>query len=234
MPKIRFGGPLTPFIKWLIIVNVAVYIIQFITILSGHPMALYLGLVPFQVAHHFTIYQLVTYMFLHGGVFHILINMFMLWMFGGDIEHQLGSKRFLVYYFICGVGAGLVTVMFSSSSAIPVVGASGAIYGLLLAYGMLFPDRQVLFMFMFPIKVKYLVIIFAAVEFMSSMQVSPDGISHITHLGGIIFGFIYLTMLKRKINFGSIKSKMHYKKMKKKIKIIENDEKDNDEDIFLH
>jgi len=137
------------------------------------------------------LYQLVTYIFLHGGFFHIFINVFVLYMFGRELEDLWGGGRFLLYFFVSGIGAGLITALLSNY---PVVGASGAIYGLLLAFGVLFPNRLILLWFVIPIKAKYLVIIFGALEFFASMRSGGDGISHITHLGGMIFGGILLAI----------------------------------------
>jgi len=139
------------------------------------------------------VWQLVTYMFLHGGFWHILLNMFILWMFGSDLERTWGSREFLKYYFICGVGAGVFNVLFQPNSMIPIIGASGAIYGLLVAFALLFPNRLVYIYFLFPIKVKYLVIVLVAIEFFSSLGASHGGgIAHLAHLGGALVGFIYI------------------------------------------
>jgi membrane associated rhomboid family serine protease len=156
-----------------------------------------LGLMPSQVIGHGWIWQLVTYMFLHGGFFHILLNMLALWMFGSELEHLWGSKRFLQYYFITGIGAGLTNTLVQPHSTIPIIGASGAIYGLLLAYGMYFPDRRIYLWLIVPIPAKYFVIIFGGLEFISAFSRNPDGVAHIAHLGGILFGFLYLRLYRR-------------------------------------
>ncbi len=146
---------------------------------------------PRTVFQELKLYQLVTYLFLHGGFFHLFINLFVLFMFGRELEIRWGTGRFLFYYFFCGIGAGVITAIFSN---FPVVGASGAIYGLLLAYGVLFPNRYILIWFVLPIKAKYLVIIFAVMEFVATMGSRGDGISHISHLGGMVFGGILLAI----------------------------------------
>ncbi|HVW87342.1 MAG TPA: rhomboid family intramembrane serine protease [Bryobacteraceae bacterium] len=183
-------------VKWLIIANVAIYLIYFFgSLLRGDEIFRGLMLVPAQVVRG-AIWQLVTYMFLHSlqSFWHILFNMLTLWMFGAPVEETWGTRRFLQYYFLCGIGAGVCVVLANvafGNAYLPVIGASGAIYGLLLAYGMLFPNQEVLFMFLFPLKAKYMVMIFGAIAFLSSFQ-GGGPISNLAHLGGMIFGFIYI------------------------------------------
>jgi membrane associated rhomboid family serine protease len=185
-----FGSPWTPAVKVLIIINVAVFAVQSLVDL---PFSIYLGLVPYQVIHHYMIWQLFTYMFLHGGVWHVLFNMFALWMFGPQLERVWGSRGFLKYYFITGVGAALIDVAFNYSSMAPTIGASGAIFGLLVAYGVLFPDNVILLYFLIPIKAKYFVAIFAGLELLMEFNShSTDGVAHLAHLGGMAVGFLYL------------------------------------------
>ncbi|MEN6604580.1 MAG: rhomboid family intramembrane serine protease, partial [Bryobacteraceae bacterium] len=126
---------------------------------------------------------------------HILFNMLTLWMFGVDLERDWGTRRFLRYYFLCGIGAGVCVVVanwIAGSLGARTIGSSGAIYGLLLAFGMLYPDRMVLFSFLFPIKAKYFVMILGAIDFLSSIGASKGGVSHVAHLGGLLVGYIYL------------------------------------------
>ena len=189
-------------VKWLIISNVAVYLIYFFgSYLRGEPIFGSLELVPAQVVHG-AVWQLATYLFLHdlGSIWHILFNMLTLWMFGAPIEETWGTRRFVTYYFVCGIGAGICVVLVNLAFGNPyqrVIGASGAIYGLLLAFGMLFPNQTVLMSFLFPIKAKYMVMIFGAIAFLSSFQTGST-VSNLAHLGGMIFGFIYM-----KTQFGS-------------------------------
>jgi membrane associated rhomboid family serine protease len=141
-------------------------------------------------------WQPVTYLFLHDpqSIMHILLNMLVLWMFGTPVEETWGTRRFLQYYFLCGVGAGICVVLvnlIAGNAYQATIGASGAIYGLLLAYGMLFPNQEVLFMFLFPMKAKYMVMIFGAIAFLGSFQ-GGGTVSNLAHLGGMIFGFIYI------------------------------------------
>jgi membrane associated rhomboid family serine protease len=186
-----------PGVKWLIIVNVAVYVLllSFVdSVVAGTPVLLLFNLMPFDVLRRGEIWQLVTYMFLHGGIGHILFNMLALWMFGSAVEQTWGTRRFLQYYFICGIGAGVCVVLANLAFGDiyqRVIGASGAIYGLLLAFGMLFPDQEILLMFLFPIKAKYAVMIFGAIAFLSSFQ-GGGPVSNLAHLGGMLVGYIYI------------------------------------------
>jgi membrane associated rhomboid family serine protease len=192
MPYYRFsfGYGLPPIIKKLMIIMGAVFLLQ--TFVSGR-ITLYLGLVPILVWKKYFLWQLATYIFLHGGFSHILFNLLALWMFGGELENFWGSRKFLFYFFFCGIGAGICTVVFSPYQFIPVIGASGAIYGILLAFGWLFPNRLIYIYFLFPIPAKYFVIIFGFLEFLYfSRGGTGGGIAHLTHLGGLFFGLIYM------------------------------------------
>jgi membrane associated rhomboid family serine protease len=147
------------------------------------------------------VWQLFTYLFLHGSVFHLLFNMLALWMFGAPLESDWGMRRFLRYYFICGVGAGLFDLALNLAlhGHSPTIGASGAIYGVLLAFGVCYPEQTVLMNFLFPIKAKYMVAIYAAIALYSSMGVNT-GVSNIAHLGGMIVGFVYLKSRVPRLN----------------------------------
>ncbi len=194
-----FGPPLTPMVKKLIIATSVVFALTYIpaTYFNFDPFDYmsWFALSPYLVLHKFYLWQLVTYLFLHGGWFHIIFNLFALWMFGSDLESRWGGKQFLVYYFVTGVGAGIFDVVLNSifRPGIPVetIGCSGAVFGLLLAYGMLFPERLIYFYGIIPVKAKWFVVIFGAIEFFSSFN-SASGISHFAHLGGLLFGFLYL------------------------------------------
>jgi membrane associated rhomboid family serine protease len=188
-----FGGwrAIPPAVKWLLVANVVIYLFQLVT---ERLLVIRFGLIPAAVIGHFEIWRLATYMFLHGGLFHILINMFILWMFGVTIERAWGTKRFLFYYFMTGIAGGLFTVIFQPSSIVPTIGASGAIYGLLAAYAVMFPDQIMYLYFVFPMKVKYAVLLFVGLEFLGSLGSTPDGIGHLAHLGGAVVGFIYLKL----------------------------------------
>ncbi|MCK6543619.1 rhomboid family intramembrane serine protease [bacterium] len=187
----RWLGTDYPMVKLLISINVVVYFIQYILIFFGlgRWVSMHLALSPY--IWDGEIWQLVTYMFLHSAndPFHILFNMLALWMFGKELEMVWGSREFVKYYFICGVGAGLTFLFFSNGI---VVGASGAVFGILLAFGMTFPDQIIMMSFLFPIKAKYMVMIYGVITFMNIANPSGDNIAHLAHLGGMVFGFLYL------------------------------------------
>jgi len=198
--RISFGPPLTQAVKGLIIANVAIHLLQF---LAG-PEATFkiqelFALDPARVLKQLWLWQPVTYMFLHHAtdIWHLVFNMLTLWMFGGDLEMRWGPARFLRYYFICGIGAGLITCLWNLLRGEPsvTIGASGAIFGLLIAFGMLFPNRMVLFMFFFPMKARVMVAIFAVLQlyFVGAFSRSGGGIAYFAHLGGMLVGWLYLT-----------------------------------------
>ncbi len=192
-PSVFFGGPVTRTVKALIGVNVVVFLLQMLGRAAGvNFLELYFGLIPWRITHDLMIWQFVSYMFLHDGFFHIFINMFTLYMFGNDLERAWGSKRFLTYYFVTGIGAGLCSFVLGINSPTLTIGASGAIYGLLLAYGMLYPNRLVYLYFLFPVKVKWLVIFMGVLAFLSSITGSEPGVANIAHLGGILVGYLFL------------------------------------------
>jgi hypothetical protein len=140
-------------------------------------------------------------MFLHGGISHLFFNMFALWMFGMDIENLWGTNRFLFYYFLTGIGAGVANLFIAPlfGPTAPTIGASGAVYGILVAFGFLFPDRPIYLYFFVPIKAKYLVVIYMVIEFFSASNSLNSGIAHVAHLGGGIIGFIYLLITYKRI-----------------------------------
>jgi len=188
----RFTG-----LVWLLIANAAVFLAQvllrpYVFSATGIELERVLGLVPAWVWKKLFLWQLVTYLFLHGGAFHLLFNLFTLWMFGRELEALWGQREFLKFYFLCGIGAGILTVLTTFNSTVPTIGASGAIFGVLLAYGLAFPDRQVFLWFIFPIKAKHLIWLFAGLELLASFSYTSDGIGHFAHLGGMLFGFLYL------------------------------------------
>jgi membrane associated rhomboid family serine protease len=184
-------------VKWLLISNVAIFVIGFFAQLArmDRPLS-HLPLIPVDVVKYFAVWQLVTYAFLHGGFGHIIWNMLALWMFGADIERIWGTRRFVQFYFFCAVGAGICVVILNyvlpwGNPYQPTIGSSGAIFGILLVYAMLFPDREILFGFLIPIKVKYFVMIIGAVAFLSSFGVN-SAVSNFAHLGGLLFGYMFM------------------------------------------
>ena len=190
----------TDAIKFIISINFLIFILQYLSGMEDELFTIF-GIVPSKTFGELMLWQPFTYLFFHGGIWHVLINMFVLWMFGSELEKFWGKKEFLRFFFITGIGSGLITILFSLSSTNPVVGASGAIYGVLLAYGLMFPNRLVYLYFLIPIKVKYLVMLIGAIAFFSSLNPGNSNISHLTHLSGMVIGFIYL---RSSINWNTI------------------------------
>jgi membrane associated rhomboid family serine protease len=193
-----FGPPLTRVVKQLIIITTVAFAVTYIPqqVFGWSAPYTWFALRTNDVVHRFYVWELVTYLFLHGGWFHIIFNMFALWMFGSDLERLWGGKKFLFYYFLTGIGAGIFDVTLSALFPSPIptftIGCSGAIYGLLLAYGMIFPDRPIFLYMLIPIKAKWFVAIMGTIEFVSSFSTPGSGVSHLAHLGGMLCGFLYL------------------------------------------
>ncbi len=218
--------------KNLLVVNVVAFLLTYVLgkDASGNYMLNELLGLHFFLASDFQVYQLITYMFMHGGFEHIIFNMFALWMFGCVVERVWGAKKFLFYYIACGVGAGLfqelaqfVQFYLMASEQLPgfgigdvwgvarnsasvlnawtTVGASGAIYGILLAFGMIFPEERIfIFPLPVPIKAKYFVIGYAAIELFSAMMTTGDGVAHVAHLGGMVFGFFMIRYWRKQVD----------------------------------
>lgn len=180
---------LPPALKALIIANIAVFLVS--SIVGGSFFDLF-GLVPHHVLVDRWVWQPLSYLFVHGSIMHLLLNLFALWMFGLPVEAQWGSRDFLKYYFICGLGAAFASIALSPHSMTPVIGASGAIYGLLVAFAMLYPDAVVYLYFLIPVKAAHVAILFGLIEFLSSAGGGTPGIARFAHLGGMITGYLYL------------------------------------------
>lgn len=189
-PNLRFGpaGSVPPVVARLIALNCFVYLVQ---LLTGDWLTREFGLVPALVESG-EIWRLFTYQFLHGGGLHLLLNMFALWMFGSELAPRWGSRFFLRYYFVCAVGGGILFTLVRLGTWIPSVGASGAIYGILMAYAMWFPNRQVYLYFVLPIRVRYLIVFLILLEVTQAIESTGTGIAHAAHLGGMGFGYAYL------------------------------------------
>jgi len=174
--------------RWLLGANIAGFLLihfvpQFYDLFS---------LVPAHFWKDRYIWQVVTYMFLHGGLLHLIFNLLALWMFGMPVESQWGSWEFLKYFFLCGIGAGLVSVAMQPHSVTHIIGASGAIFGLLVAYAMMYPDAVVYLYGFFPIKASHMAILFGFIEFLAGITSSTPGIAWFTHLSGMLIGYVYL------------------------------------------
>ena len=186
----------TDAIRTIVLVNVAVYILQS---LSGKEDVFFrlFGLVPSSFLSELMVWQPLTYMFFHApfyssvGISHILLNMLGLWVFGRELEQAWGKNNFLKYYFVTGIGSGLVTFLFQINSDSPVIGASGAVYGVLLAYGLSYPNRMLYIWGIIPVKSLWLVIIMGAIAFFGLLG-NADGISHVTHISGMVIGYFML------------------------------------------
>ena len=206
-------------IKNLLIINAAVFFIQVIAnnlMVGGKPLWYILNywfaLNPMAEGFNFQVWQLITYQFMHGSFTHILFNMFALWMFGMEIENYWGTKKFLTYYLLCGVVAGLfqlfLTPLLGSSAAV-TIGASGAVYGVLIAFGLMFPDRYIFLYFLVPVKAKYLIGFLIVLEFML-VDSAQSNVAHLAHLGGALAGFLFILFdksidvpIKRMFNISS-------------------------------
>jgi membrane associated rhomboid family serine protease len=196
-----FGpGPISTALKAIIGANV----LMFVATIFAPSLQVQLGLVPMWVLHEKRVWQVVTYMFIHAGMFHIIFNMLALWMFGTELERIWGTRFFLKFYFITGIGAAVLTILVSLLPFGPtrmlyasdIVGASGAIYGVLLAYALYFPDRKIYYMMLFPIPARVFVLIMGAIAFISSLSES-GGVANATHLGGLLIAYVYLTTLRK-------------------------------------
>ena len=203
----------TDAIKILVSVNFGIFLLQTIARTEGMFFPLF-GLVPKLVWSEFMLWQPFTYLFFHGSIWHVLINMFILWMFGSELERLWGKEHFLKFYFVTGVGAGLVTMIIGLNSMTPIVGASGAVYGVLLAYGLTYPNRTVYLYGIIPIKSLWFVIGIGVIAFMSSFD-NISQISHLTHLSGMVIGYL---MLKRPVRFNDLWFTIRKRTLEYKIK----------------
>ncbi|MEK7744263.1 MAG: rhomboid family intramembrane serine protease [Elusimicrobiota bacterium] len=179
---------MSPVIKALVIANAVAFLMS--QLVAGQFSGLF-GLVPARVVEDRWIWQLFPYLFLHGSFLHLIFNLFALWMFGMPVEAQWGPREFLKFFLICGVGAGLINVALTPHSHYPVIGASGAVYGLLVAFAMLYPDAVVYLYFFFPIKAKHMAMLFGLLEFFAASDGS-SGVARYAHLGGMVIGYLYI------------------------------------------
>lgn len=228
-----FGGFsfFPPVIKNLLIINGGVFLLQmifdninFYGVPGWYILNRYFALNPLYgidsagMPYNFKIWQFLTYQFMHGNFTHILFNMFMLWMFGLEIENLMGSRKFLFYYLLCGFGAGLFQLFLAplfSGSYGPTIGASGAVFGIMIAFAMFFPDRYIFLYFLIPIKAKYLIAFLIVIEFLSINE--PTLVAHLAHIGGAVTGFIFILFERNyRFNFNYIfslfKSKKNFNK----------------------
>ncbi|MDO5576939.1 MAG: rhomboid family intramembrane serine protease, partial [Fibrobacter sp.] len=239
-----------PVTKNIIIINVIFYLASMVAPRFGINLNEWLGL-HFFLASDFSVYQLFTYMFMHGGLMHLFFNMFAVWMFGRIMEQAWGAKRFLIYYLACGIGAGVIQefaqladyymsglnnyqlvdlggstiAMNAYLNMLTTVGASGAVYGILISFGLTYPEeRMFVFPIPIPIKAKYFVIGYAVIELLLGLQSGSDGIAHFAHLGGMLVGFLLILYWSRGGSFstsgyiGKLK-KFFFERKKNKMKM---------------
>jgi membrane associated rhomboid family serine protease len=240
--RVRFNwrGFIPPGVKLLVLICSGVYIAQLlVSIFLGDDATAwvnhYFGLVALGPIPGLRVWQPVTYIFLHGSFLHLLFNMLFLWMFGKELELTWGKRRFLNYFFLCGVGAGLIELVVKLTpmawghrpSDVPTIGASGAIFGILMANAVLFPDREV-WIFPFPISIpmRPYVAVIAAIEFVSTLGVGGDPVSHVCHLGGLLVGWLYLRRGSFMYNVRNTVSDWRLQRNRKKFEVFMGKQKD--------
>jgi len=227
-----FRRYLTPAVRWILFINVGILLLQFTLLLMvgwDEKFVTFFSQIPYYAVWRLQVWRFVTYMFLHGGGMHLLFNMLALWFFGPRLESRWGTGGFLKFYLICGIGAAVVhadfTLLFGAKGLTEtgkivrgmqmMVGASGAIYGVLLAYALYWPNETVLLNFFIPMKVKYMVLLFGVMEFLGTIGASGSRVSHITHLGGLLVAFLYLRGWQRFGKFGGGFFRRHKRIVKK-------------------
>jgi len=226
-PTLRIGGPVPPVLRTFMIFCGAGYFLQML----WPQLTVIFGLTPALFWKGF-VFQLLTFHFLHGGLWHLLFNLLALWMFAGELELLWGRAKFIVYLVVTGIGAGLCQVVFNPGLDIPVVGASGIIYGILLAFGMTYPNRLIYLYFLLPLKVKWFVIFLGLIELASSVSSTAQisGVAHLAHLGGMAFGFLFLRYDRLFMQLRDAYYRRKLKKLRKaqkdKIYIVRGDDDD--------
>lgn len=228
--------PLTKITKILIVTCVVTYFVDFVLshlnfTVSGLALNEILGLVPARVKNDLWLWQFVTYIFMHGHPLHILLNMLILWYFGSEIEMRIGQWAFLKYFFICGIGAGvfnfLVSGLFTDPARLthPIIGASGAIFGILAAYGIFYGNRYFLVFFIFPMKAKYFTLVMIGIELIMGVEnTAQDNVAHFAHIGGALVGalYIYLRYVRPGGSSGAGKRDAERERLKRQFTLIVN------------
>lgn len=227
-PSYTFSVPgFTRAVKVLIIVTCAVFVLQYVSASANLQLIRWFALVPGLVATG-QVWRLASYLFLHAGLGHLFWNMFALWMFGVWVEEELGARRLYQLYFICGIGGGLVDmavhlIWFAGQPSF-TIGASAAIYGVLLAVGILFPDREV-FLLLPPVmvKAKWLVLFYGVLEFLFTLHgAGSDGVAHFAHLGGMLFAFLYLRSMGSSLGLGASYQRWQRRRLQKRFEVYMN------------
>ncbi|HKW56276.1 MAG TPA: rhomboid family intramembrane serine protease [Candidatus Acidoferrum sp.] len=236
-------GFITPGVKLLVLICAGVFLIQtLLALLAPESATLWLlkwfALIPAAITHHLPprIWQPFTYIFLHGGLFHLLINVLFLWMFGRELELIWGKRRFLNYFVLCGVGAGVIEVIVKTipvffgkePSLSPTIGASGAIFGILIANAILFPDRRIwLIPLPVTIPMRPYVAVMGAIEFFATLGSGGDGVAHICHLGGMLVGYLYLRRGSFLYSVRNSVSDWQYRRNRRRFQVYIDKHKDN-------
>ncbi len=205
-------GILPPFIKVMLIANTAIFILQ--SIIPEITPALGLSPARFFADFPNLLYQSFTYMFVHGGFFHLFFNMFVLWMFGAEIELNWGQRAFGKFYLLAGLAGALLVLIVHSSQLAVTIGASGAIYGIMIAYWLMYPDRILLLFFVLPMKVKWAIPVFMLIGFFTG----GGNTAHMAHLGGAIFGLVYLKSEMRRLSLGTYFRNWKYNRQQAKFR----------------
>lgn len=228
-PGVALGlPPVTPVNRRIMIACVAVWVLQ---IVAGRFVDLegLFGVSPLAVLRG-SVWQFFTYMYLHSptGPTHLLLNMLMLWMLGGDLERHWGGRRYFAYYSVCGIGAGVFVALLGlwQGDPAPTIGASGAIYGLVLAYGTIYAERIILFMMIFPMKARTLSWILFGLAFLGNWSQTGGGVSHIAHLGGMAVGYLYL---KRAWRVGDLYRELRWRIRRRRLRVLP-----RDDDRWIH
>ena len=235
----HWRGFITPGVKLIVLVCTGVFLIQtFAQLTSDHAylwILKWFALIPAAVTHGFRLWQPFTYIFLHGGLFHILINMLMLWMFGRELELIWGKRKFLNFFVFCGVGAGLIEVIVKTipvffgkePSLVPTIGASGAIFGILMANAVLFPDRSI-WLIPLPIQIpmRPYVAVMAAIEFFGTLGIGGDNVAHVCHLGGMLVAYLYLRRGSFLYSVRNSVTDWKYERNRKRFQVYMNKRKD--------
>ncbi|HHS12943.1 MAG TPA: rhomboid family intramembrane serine protease [bacterium] len=221
--SLGWGRGVSDAVKTLLIINGIVFLLQMLT---GPAMILYLGLVPRWAWTRLFLWQFITYMFLHGDFFHILFNMYALWFFGGALERMWGSKAFYKYYFITGIGAGLFYGILNMNSIQPTIGASGAVYGVLAAFALMFPHAEIALLFP-PVRLRArtLAMIMAGIALFLGLAGSRDNVAHLAHLGGMLVGYIYL---KRGLDLKGIQDRFRHWNRRRRMRVIRRREEEKE------
>jgi membrane associated rhomboid family serine protease len=233
---------ITPGVKLIVLVCTGAFAVQTLALLLGGTgpynwILKWFALIPGTITHMLPprVWQLFTYIFLHGGLFHLLINMLMLWMFGRDLELIWGKRKFLNFFVLCGVGAGLLELVVKTipvffgrePSLVPTIGASGAIFGILMANAVLFPDRRIwLIPLPVTIPMRPYVAVMAAIEFFGTLGIGGDNVAHICHLGGMLVAYLYLRRGSFLYNFRNTVTDWKYERNRKRFQVYMNKRKD--------